>query len=142
MIKPAVCAATPLPRINCKEVASMLRKKLTEVAVDSFTDYLKDKLEYLKTVDLDKDGTKDIDQIISILNKGGVALKEALDSTDFTQMASGLEQIVGGVNLVKTSFDATKVQAVARQMKEGAATLADLAQLGIVEMKQQREKTR
>ncbi len=117
----------------------MFRKKLTEVAVDSFTDYLKERFEKLKELDLDKDGQKDVDQIIVILNKAGVALKDALDSTNFNQMATGLEQIVGGVTLVKTSFDAVKVQAVASEVKEGAAKLMELAQLGVSEMKERRE---
>jgi len=113
----------------------MFRRKLTEVAVDSFTDYLKERFELLKQLDLDKDGEKDVDQIVAIVNRAGVALKDALDSTDFTQMATGLEQVVGGVNMVKTSFDAVKVQAVAKELKEGGKKLCELAQLGITEMK-------
>ncbi len=117
----------------------MFRRKLTEVAVDSFTDYLKERFEKLKELDLDKDGQKDVDQILVIINKTGSALKDALDSTDFTKMATGLEQIVGGVTMVKNSFDPIKVQAVASEVKVGAAKLVELAQLGVSEMKERRE---
>jgi hypothetical protein len=113
----------------------MFRRKLTEVAVDSFTDYLKERFEMLKQLDLDKDGHKDVDQIVAIVNRGGLALKDALDSTDFTKMATGLEQIVAGVNQIKSSFDAVKVQAVAKEFKEGATKLVELGHLGISEMK-------
>ena len=47
----------------------MFRKKLTEVAVESVTEYLEEKLEYLKTLDLDKDGQKDVDQITEIVKR-------------------------------------------------------------------------
>ncbi|MBX9666806.1 MAG: hypothetical protein K2X93_04270 [Candidatus Obscuribacterales bacterium] len=117
----------------------MFRRKLTEVAVDSFTDYLKERFEKLKELDLDKDGQKDVDQILVIINKTGSALKDALDSTDFTKMATGLEQIVGGVTMVKNSFDPIKVQAVVSEVKVGAAKLAELVQLGVSEMKERRE---
>lgn len=114
----------------------MFRKKLTEVAVDSFTDYLKERFEKLKQLDLDKDGQKDVDQIIAIVNRAGVAMKASLDSTDFNQMGAGLEQVVNGVQLVKNSFDAVKVQAVAKELKEGCNKLVELAHLGIAEMKE------
>jgi hypothetical protein len=117
----------------------MFRRKLTEVAVDSFTDYLKEKFEMLKQLDLDKDGQKDVDQIVAIVNRGGVALKDALDSTDFNKMATGLEQIVGGLNMIKSSFDAVKVQAVAKEFQEGASKLVELGHLGIGEMKQNQQ---
>lgn len=117
----------------------MFRRKLTEVAVDSFTDYLKERFEALKQLDLDKDGQKDVDQIIAIVNRAGLALKDSLDSTDFTQMATGLEQIVNGAQLIKNSFDAVKVQAVAKELKEGCTKLAELGQLGITEMKEYRQ---
>ncbi len=114
----------------------MFRRKLTEVAVDSFTDYLKEKFEMLKQLDLDKDGQKDVDQIIAIVQRAGVAVKDALDSTDFPKMATGLEQIVSGVEMIKCSFDAVKVQAVAKEIKEGTTKLIELGHLGIGEMKQ------
>ncbi|MDZ4832449.1 MAG: hypothetical protein SGJ27_01485 [Candidatus Melainabacteria bacterium] len=118
----------------------LFRKKLTEVAVDSFTDYLKEKFAMLKELDLDKDGQKDVDQIVAIVNRGGVALKAALDSTDFTKMATGLEQIVAGANMIKSSFDPVKVQAVAKEVEEGTKKLVELSNLGIVEMKQYHAK--
>lgn len=114
----------------------LFKRKLTEVAVDSFTDYLKEKFELLKQVDLDQDGQKDVDQIVEIVNRAGLALKDALDSTDFSKMATGLEQITGGVALIKSSFDAVKVQAVAHEIKVGTAKLVELGNLGIGEMKQ------
>ena len=54
-------------------------------------------------------------------------------------MATGLEQVVTGVQLVKNSFDAVKVQAVAKELKEGCTKLAELAQLGITEMKENKQ---
>ncbi len=120
----------------------MLRKKLTEVAVDSFTDYLKERLEHLKQLDLDHDGVKDVDQIIAILHKCGVALKDCLDTTDFSKIGNGLEQIMNGANLVKDSIDGEKVQAVGVELKAGLSKLSELAQLGITEMKHQKGQSR
>lgn len=116
----------------------MFRRKLTEVAVDSFTDYLKEKFEMLKQLDLDKDGQKDVDQVVAIVHRTGIAFKDALDSTDFSKMATGLEHIVSGMDMIKSSFDAVKVQAVAKELKEGVTKVAELGQLGIGEMKQYR----
>lgn len=115
----------------------MFKKKLTEVAVDSLTDYLKERLEQLKQLDLDKDGVKDVDQIIAILHRGGNALKDCLDSTDFPKIAAGLESIMNGALMIRDSMDAEKLQALGSELKQGATKLAELSQLGIAEMKNQ-----
>ena len=115
----------------------MFKKKLTEVAVDSLTDYLKERLELVKQLDLDKDGVKDVDQIIAILHRGGNALKECLDSTDFPKIATGLESIMNGANMIRDSMDAVKLQAFGAELKQGCTKLAELTQLGITEMKNQ-----
>src|SRR5690606_24623950 len=108
----------------------------TEVAVDSFTEYLQERLEKLKDLDLDKDGRKDVDQIKEILDRCGNSLKDLLDSTDFAKMGSGLEQIIKGTAMIGTSFDRAKVQTVGKDLKIGITKLGELAQLGITEMKE------
>ncbi len=120
----------------------MFKKKLTEVAVDSFTEYLHERLDRLKQLDLDKDGRKDVDQIIEIVHKCGTAVKDLLDTTDFSKMAAGLENIVSGTAMIGTSFDREKVQTVGRELKCGATKLAALAQLGITEMKEHQKNDR
>lgn len=117
----------------------MLKRKLTEVAVDSFTEYLEERLERLKQLDLDKDGQKDVDQIVEILNRCGLALKDMLNTTDFSRMASGLEQIISGTELIGKSFDPEKVTVMGRELKDGVQKIGELAQLGITEMKHNRE---
>lgn len=117
----------------------MFKRKLTEVAVDSFTEYLEEKLEHLKQLDLDKDGEKDVDQIVAILNKCGLALKDMLNTTDFPKMATGLEQIITGTELIGKSFDPEKVTAMGRELKNGVTKIGELAQLGITEMKHNKE---
>ena len=113
----------------------MFKKKLTEVAVDSVTEYLEEKLEYLKTLDLDKDGVKDVDQIVEILNRCGQSAKEVLDTTDFSKMASGLEKIINGTEMIGASFEPEKVKSFGLQLKEGVTKIGELTQLGIAEVK-------
>ncbi|MBI1270161.1 hypothetical protein GC174_07000 [bacterium] len=113
----------------------MFRKKLTEVAVESVTEYLEEKLEYLKTLDLDKDGQKDVDQITEIVKRCGNAVKDVLDTTDFAKMATGLEQIITGTEMIGKSFDPDKVKVFANEFKVGATKLGELTQLGITEVK-------
>lgn len=116
----------------------MFKKKLTEVAVESVTEYLEEKLEYLKTLDLDKDGHKDVDQITEIVKRCGDAVKDVLDTTDFARMATGLEQIISGTEMIGKSFDPDKVKVFALELKEGASKIGELTQLGIAEAKHQK----
>ena len=113
----------------------MFKKKLTEVAVESVTEYLEEKLEYLKTLDLDNDGQKDVDQIVEIVNRCGDAVKVVLDTTDFSKMATGLEQIITGTEMIGKSFDPEKVKVFGKEVKVAATKLGELTQLGIAEVK-------
>ena len=118
----------------------MFKKKLTEVAVDSFTEYLEEKLEYLKTLDLDKDGEKDVDQIVEIVKRCGRSAKEVLDTTDFPRMASGLEQIITGTEMIGNSFQPEKLKNFGKDLKEGVTKIGELTQLGIAEVKNQKHR--
>lgn len=113
-----------------------IKRKLTEVAVDSFTEYLEDKLAKLKELDLDKDGQKDVDQIITILRRCGMSIKDVLETTDLTKMANGMDLMINGANMVGTSFDREKLRVVGTDLKEGLTKLSQLAQLGLVELKE------
>jgi len=117
-----------------------IKRKLTEVAVDSFTEYLEERLAKLKELDLDKDGQKDVDQIIAILKKCAVSVKGVLDTTDLTRMASGMDQMIAGANMIGTSFDREKLMTVGNDLREGLSTLSHLAQLGLVELKERDPK--
>lgn len=113
-----------------------IKRKLTEVAVDSFTEYLEERLAKLKELDLDQDGQKDVDQIITILKKCAVSVKGVLDTTDLTKMAAGMDQMIAGANMIGTSFDREKLKTVGGDLREGLTTLSHLAQLGLVELKE------
>lgn len=118
----------------------MFKKKLTEVAVESVTEYLEEKLEYLKTLDLDNDGQKDVDQIVEIVNRCGDAVKGVLDTTDFSKMATGLEQIITGTEMIGKSFDPEKVKVFGKEVKVAATKLGELTQLGIAEVKNHKKE--
>src|SRR5262245_47241151 len=113
-----------------------IKRKLTEVAVDSVTDYLEERLAKLKELDLDKDGHKDVDQVIAILKKCAISVKGVLDTTDLTKMANGMDQMMAGANMIGTSFDREKLRVVGNDLREGLTQLSHLAQLGIVELKE------
>ncbi|HEY9869515.1 MAG TPA: hypothetical protein V6D08_10155 [Candidatus Obscuribacterales bacterium] len=117
----------------------LIRRKLTEVAIDSVTDYLKEKFEKLKLLDLDKDGVRDVDQIIEILTRCGQLAKEAFEMTDFQKLAAGLDQIIGGTQVIRSAVNAEKLAAVGSELTQGLKKLGELAQLGIVEMKERGE---
>ena len=116
-----------------------IKRKLTEVAVDSFTDYLKEKLEDLKKLDLDKDGQKDVDQVVEILKRCGRLSKDALAATDLPAVAGGLEQIITGATAIGKAVNTEKLGAAAKELGQAFKKLANLAHLGIVELKE-REK--
>lgn len=115
----------------------MFKKKITEVAVDSVTEYLEEKLAYLKTLDLDNDGEKDVDQIIEIVKRCGRSAKTVLDTTDFAQMATGLEQIITGTEMIGRSFEPDKLKSFGKDLKVGVTKIGELTQLGIAEVKHQ-----
>ena len=115
---------------------SIIKKRLTEVAVDSFTDYLKERLEQVKQLDLDQDGRKDLDQLKEIVVNCGVHLKNALESTDFQKLAAGLDNIMKGANMVATAFDGKLLAEAGQELSKGVQKIGQLAQLAIDETKQ------
>ena len=118
-----------------------IKRKLTEVAVDSVTEYLQEWFHNLKQFDLDRDGQKDVDQIIQILGRCGIKAKETLSSTDATNIATGLEQIINGVTLVRKSFDQEKVTALLKELSNASAKITELAQLTIEHAKQHKSSS-
>lgn len=118
----------------------MIKQKLTEVAVDAFTDYLKERLEWLKQFDLDQDGKKDVDQIIEILARCGHLTKQSIDNTNFSQIAAGLDQIISGVGLIRKSLDQEKLTEMAKEVSQGWQTVGHLAQLSIEYAKENPKK--
>lgn len=109
----------------------MIKQKLTAVAVDAVTDYLREKLEALKKLDLDHDGHKDVDQVMEIVGRIGLLSKEAIDHTNFAQIASGLDQIMKGAELIRNSVDKDKIGAMTKEIGFAWTTLGHLAQLSI-----------
>jgi|GEM_PF-1095157 len=97
----------------------LIKKTLTAVAVDSARDYVKERLEDLKKLDLDKDGVKDVDQIMAVVTRVGEKLKDSIESTDFPKLATGVEHVFTGLGLIGESVDRKKL----------AATCDDLARL-------------
>lgn len=119
----------------------MIKKKLTEVAVDAFTEYIKERVSWLRQFDLDKDGQKDVDQIIDIVMRCGAILKDSLSSTNFPQIATGLEQIISGVTLIRDSLDKDKLAEMGKELSTGANKIGELAQLSIQYAKSKESKT-
>lgn len=115
---------------------SIIKKRLTEVAVDSFTDYLKEKIEQIKQLDLDHDGRKDLDQLKEIVGNCGLHVKNALESTDFQKLAAGLDNIMKGANMVATAFDGKLLAQAGEELSKGAQKIGQLAQLAIEEAKE------
>ncbi len=114
---------------------SFFRKRLTEVAVDSFSDYLKEKVAQIKTLDLDKDGVKDVDQMLAILENCTNLTKQAVATMNFQQIAAGAEQIMDGLHQVSSAVDREALKAVSIELGKGLHKLGDLAQLGIHEVR-------
>lgn len=117
---------------------SVIKKRLTEVAVDSFADYLKEKLEKIKQLDLDHDGRKDVDQLKEIVGNCGVHMKNVLDSTDFQKLAEGLDNIMKGANMVATAFDGKLLAEAGKELSKGAEKIGQLAQLAIEDAKEKK----
>lgn len=114
------------------------KRKLTEVAVDSVTEYLQEWFQNLKQFDLDRDGQKDVDQIVQILGRCGTKAKETLSSTDAANIAAGLEQIINGTTLIRQSFDHDKVTAFLKELSQASAKITELAQLSIEHAKERK----
>lgn len=115
----------------------LLKKTLTTVAVDSARDYLQEKLEKLKELDLDHDGQKDVEQISELLMHVSEKVKESIESTDFPKLATGLEQLMEGVRLIGSSVDRKKLADACTDLGTGMQQLGRLLQLGVREMKQE-----
>ncbi len=115
---------------------TMIKRALTEVAVDAFTDYLKEKLEKVKQLDLDQDGTKDVDQLAEIVARLGLHFKDALTTTNFSQIATGLDQIIAGVELVRNSLDKEKLGALTKEVSLGLTKIGELTRLSIQYVKE------
>lgn len=112
-----------------------LKKHLTSVAVDSVMEYLQEKLEKVKQLDLDGDGRKDVDQISETLVRVADKIKSSMESTDFPKLAEGLEQIMSGASLIGSSVDRDKLGDACRELGSGMKQLGHLLQLGVHEMK-------
>jgi len=109
---------------------------MTEVAVDAFTEYVQEKIEWLRQFDLDEDGEKDIDQVLEILKRIGFTLKDALSSTDIAKIALGLEQIISGATLIGKSVNKEDLRAVGLELSEGLTKIGHLGQLGLEHVKE------
>ena len=112
-----------------------IKRTLTAVAVDSARDYLKERLAEVKKLDLDGDGQKDVDQIAALLTQLAEKVKDSIEATDFQKLASGVEQIVIGAELVGDSIDRQKLGAALEQVGIGIKQLGALLKLGVAEMK-------
>jgi hypothetical protein len=112
------------------------KKKLTEVAVDSLTEYCQERFDKLKEFDLDQDGQKDVDQVIAILGRCGEKMKDTLASTNAANIAAGLEQIIQGATLIQKSFDQEKVNALLKEMSSAYSKISNLAELSIEYVKE------
>jgi hypothetical protein len=126
-----------LPTTLVRHSMSFIQRTLTSVAVDSVRDYLKEKLEKLKQLDLDKDGQKDVDQITELLIHVSAKLKDSIESTDFPKLALGMEQIMSGASLIGASVDREKLKEAVSELGVTMKQLGKLAQLGIQEMKRE-----
>jgi hypothetical protein len=113
-----------------------IKRKLTEVALDSVTEYLQDTFEKLRQFDLDADGHKDVDQVVEILGRCGARAKETLASTNASNIAAGLEQIIAGVTLIQKSFDRDTVTAFLSELSTASSKITELTQLSITYVKE------
>lgn len=118
----------------------MFKRKLTEVAVDSFTEYLQERFEKLKQLDLNQDGRKDVDQIIEIIGKCAIKAKETIDATNFANIASGLEQVMQGATLIGQSIDQQKLRELGVEIADASRQLTALGQVTIQYVKEHGDK--
>ena len=117
-----------------------IKRTLTAVAVDSARDYVRERIEKLKELDLDKDGQKDVDQIAILVNQLAEKVKLALESTDFQKLATGLEQVVAGAGMIGESVDREKLGEAGKEFATGLRELGKLLKLGIEEVKRQEKR--
>jgi hypothetical protein len=115
----------------------MFKKKLTEVAVDQFTQYLQEKFERLKEFDLDQDGQKDVDQVIELLGRCATKAKATLDTTDFPTIASGLEHVLKGAAMIRNSIDQQQLAEFGEELAIASTKLTKLGHLTIAYVKDQ-----
>ena len=107
-----------------------LKKRLTAKAVDSARDYVRERLEKLNQLGLDKDGQAYVDQIKELLVECAEKTKEALASTDFSKLASGSEQVISGVSLLGSSIDRERLSAAFKALVPLLKTTGQLIELG------------
>jgi hypothetical protein len=119
----------------------MLKKTLTAVAVDHVRDYLRERLEKLKELDLDQDGQKDVDQVVELLTHVGEKMRVAIEATDFQKLATGLEQVVSGASLIGSSVDKETLGAAVSESMIGMHKIGKLLQLGIAEVKRMEKQS-
>lgn len=115
----------------------MFKKKLTQVAVDSFTEYLQGRFEKLKELDLDEDGIKDVDQIVAIVGRCAIKVKDTLESTNFPHIASGLEQVLSGAAMIRNAVDEQKLAELSAELMDATKQITILGQLTIKHVKEQ-----
>ncbi|MCC7531622.1 MAG: hypothetical protein IT342_24170 [Candidatus Melainabacteria bacterium] len=113
-----------------------LKTKLTSVAVDSARDYLQEKLEKVKQLDLNEDGKKDVDQISELVMRVAAKVKDSMESTDFPKLASGLEQVMSGASTIRSSVDRAKLADACTEIATGMKQLGNFLQLGVHEIKE------
>jgi hypothetical protein len=114
----------------------MFKAKLTEVAVDAFADYMQERFDKLKQFDLDADGVKDVEQVKALLRRCADKAKAALNTTDFSNMAAGLEQITTGAALIGNSFDKEKMRELGQELHSAGKELTKLSQLTVQYVKE------
>jgi hypothetical protein len=118
----------------------VFKRKLTEVAVDSFTEYLQERFEKLKQLDIDQDGHKDVDQVIEILGRCAVKVKETIDTTNFANIAAGLEQIFQGAAIIGSSLDKQKLTELGVEIVDASKKLTALGELTIQYVKERGDR--
>jgi hypothetical protein len=116
---------------------TIIQRKLTEVAVEAFTVYLKEKVEAIKQLDLDNDGQKDVDQLSEIIARLGLNVKDMLTNTNFAQIAEGLEQIMAGAELIRSAVDKDRLLQLQKETAEGLSKIGTLSRLSIQYVKDQ-----
>lgn len=116
----------------------LIKKTITNLAVDSAKNYLEERLSELKKLDLDHDGHKDVDQCSEALGKIAAKVTDALESTDFQKLGTGIEQVISGVGMISSSIDQQKLALACDELAVGLKQLGKLLRLGIAEMKEQK----
>lgn len=135
VVQPKQSALNSVPPKFQREEVAVFKRKLTEVAVDSFTEYLQEKFEKLKELDLDQDGRKDVDQVIEILGRCAETTKATIDATNFPNLAAGIESVVRGIDMCARSLDKDKLGELGQEVAEAAKKLSALGELSIQHVK-------